>query len=139
MELNKLKQMAKLLLYILVGILPFQCSDKHGEEEGYIIHKKGTIYVIENNGKPYYGQNKINIVPNLVIEAKEQPFGDELIDNIKDIAVDKRGNIFISDGGNNRIVVLDSSGRFVRAFGRKGSGPGEFVSIGRISIDTHGH
>ena len=35
--------------------------------------------------------------------------------------------IYIADYGNNRVLVFDADGRFVRAIGNKGQGPGEFA------------
>lgn len=37
-----------------------------------------------------------------------------------------RSLVFIADAGNDRILVFDAAGRFVRSFGKKGQGPGEF-------------
>lgn len=38
-------------------------------------------------------------------------------------------SVFVLDGLNGRVVVFDSSGRYVREFGRLGSGPGEFDEV----------
>jgi tripartite motif-containing protein 71 len=42
------------------------------------------------------------------------------------VAVDGRGNVYIVDTGNDRIVKFDPSGRELVAFGKKGSDPGQF-------------
>lgn len=39
------------------------------------------------------------------------------------------GEIIIANTGSNEIREFDSSGRFIRALGRKGSGPGEFENL----------
>jgi hypothetical protein len=44
--------------------------------------------------------------------------------------VDAQGYVYIADGSDSSIKVFDAQGKYVRAIGRKGSGPGEF---GRIS------
>ncbi|MBN1273983.1 MAG: 6-bladed beta-propeller [Candidatus Aminicenantes bacterium] len=44
-----------------------------------------------------------------------------------DMAYDTaRSLIYIADGGNNRILIFETNGQFVRAIGKKGQGPGEF-------------
>jgi len=46
----------------------------------------------------------------------EQPVG---------VAVSPRGELFVTDSGNQRISVFDEQGTFLRAFGQAGDGPGE--------------
>lgn len=44
-----------------------------------------------------------------------------------DIEVDARQSlIYIADSGNNRVLVFDFHGKFLKAIGRKGQGPAEF-------------
>ncbi|MBX3469194.1 MAG: NHL repeat-containing protein [Planctomycetes bacterium] len=42
-----------------------------------------------------------------------------------DVLVGPDGLVYVSDQRNDRIVVLDAAGSFVRALGKSGSGPGE--------------
>ena len=42
--------------------------------------------------------------------------------------VDTDGNVYVLDGGNFRVLVFDANGNFVRTFGRRGEGPGEFAN-----------
>ena len=47
-----------------------------------------------------------------------------------DIEVDEaRGLIYVVDAGSSRILVFDLEGRFLRAIGCKGQGPGEFARV----------
>jgi hypothetical protein len=57
----------------------------------------------------------------------------------KDVAVDNRGNIYILDAGNHKIKIYDKEGTYLRAFGRKGSGPGEFIGATRLEIFPEGN
>ena len=54
----------------------------------------------------------------------------ELLTSVTSLAFDASGNLHITDvgpgGGDMRILVVDSRGELVRAFGRTGDGPGEF-------------
>lgn len=56
----------------------------------------------------------------------------------KDIATDARGRLLIVDRSEFRIVEFDSSGRRIRALGRKGLGPGEFSAPLAIDVVTSG-
>ena len=66
-----------------------------------------------------------------------------------DVAFAADGSVYVADGyGNSRVVHLDLDGRFIRAWGRRGSAPGEFdtphsVAVapdGRVLVsDRHNH
>jgi DNA-binding beta-propeller fold protein YncE len=54
-----------------------------------------------------------------------------------DMAITPKGDVFIADGyGNSRVVHYDARGRFVKAWGRRGDGPGEFNEPHAIAIDS---
>ena len=55
------------------------------------------------------------------------------------VAVDRQGNIYIADTLNYRVQVLDSAGKFLRAFGMQGDRPGEFIRPKGIAVDSEGH
>jgi hypothetical protein len=54
-----------------------------------------------------------------------------------DVAIGSNGDIYVSDGyGNNRIVVFDSSGKFIRAWGKLGDAQGEFSQPHGVVLDS---
>jgi len=56
-----------------------------------------------------------------------------------DTAVTPAGDVFVSDGyGNRRVVHFDAQGKFVKAWGRYGSGPGQFCLPHQIVVDSRG-
>lgn len=56
-----------------------------------------------------------------------------------DMAVAPEGDVYVSDGyGNNRVVHFDREGRFVKAWGRLGTSPGEFSLPHSIVRDSKG-
>jgi DNA-binding beta-propeller fold protein YncE len=54
--------------------------------------------------------------------------GPDLFDQPTDVAIAPNGDIFVTDsqrnGKNNRIVKFTKNGRFIKEWGKKGSGPG---------------
>ncbi len=58
-------------------------------------------------------------------------------DRPTDMVVAPDGDIFVSDGyGNSRIVHFDKQGRFVKCWGKLGTGPGEFSIPHAIVMDS---
>jgi hypothetical protein len=56
-----------------------------------------------------------------------------------DMAVTPDGQVFVSDGyGNARVVHFDARGRFVKAWGKLGTAPGEFNLPHAIALDSQG-
>jgi len=56
-----------------------------------------------------------------------------------DVAWDKDGNIFISDGyGDSRVVKYDRNGRFIKSAGTRGNGPLQFSTPHAMAVDAKG-
>jgi DNA-binding beta-propeller fold protein YncE len=55
------------------------------------------------------------------------------------VAVDKEGNLYVSDTLNDRVEIFDAEGTFIRTFGKAGDGPGYFARPKGIAIDGDGH
>ena len=57
-----------------------------------------------------------------------------------DVAWDAAGNIFVSDGyGNSRVAKFDKNGSFIKSWGSKGTGPGQFDLLHTIAVDPQGN
>jgi len=55
------------------------------------------------------------------------------------VAVDKEGNVYVTDTLNNRVEIFDADGSFISEFGKGGDGPGRFARPKGIAIDCDGH
>ncbi len=55
------------------------------------------------------------------------------------VAVDRKGMIYVADTLNYRVQILSPEGKFVRAFGAQGDRPGEFIRPKGIGVDSEGH
>src|SRR5215471_653350 len=68
--------------------------------------------------------------------------GPDLFDQPTDVVVAPNGDIFVTDshrnGKNNRVVKFDRNGKFIKEWGHKGSGPGEFSEPHTIAMDSRG-
>jgi DNA-binding beta-propeller fold protein YncE len=55
------------------------------------------------------------------------------------VAVDKEGNVYVTDTLNNRVESFDADGHFISEFGKSGDGPGHFARPKGIAVDCDGH
>jgi DNA-binding beta-propeller fold protein YncE len=65
--------------------------------------------------------------------------GPETFNSPTDVAVAPNGDIFVSDGHvNSRIVKFSADGTFIKAWGKRGDGPGEFNVPHTMFFDARG-
>ncbi|HZT77161.1 MAG TPA: peptidyl-alpha-hydroxyglycine alpha-amidating lyase family protein [Vicinamibacterales bacterium] len=69
--------------------------------------------------------------------------GDSFV-RTADVTWDKAGNIYVADGvtmngGNARVAKFDKDGHFLKSWGARGSGNGEFNSLHGIALDAAGN
>ncbi len=55
------------------------------------------------------------------------------------VAVDKDGNVYVTDTLNNRVQIFDADGKFISMFGKNGDGPGYLARPKGIAVDGDGH
>ena len=64
----------------------------------------------------------------------------DLFNRPTDVAWEAAGNIFVADGaGNARIAKFDKDGKFVKSWGKRGTGTGEFANVLSIAVDAQGN
>jgi DNA-binding beta-propeller fold protein YncE len=65
---------------------------------------------------------------------------DWLFNQPTDVAFGANGEIYVSDGyGNSRVVKFDRDGKFLKAWGKHGTGPGEFNLPHSVVVDAKGN
>jgi len=55
------------------------------------------------------------------------------------VAIDKEGNVYVTDTMNNRVEIFDADGNFLSLFGQHGDGPGYLARPKGIAVDCDGH
>ena len=71
--------------------------------------------------------------------SEPPPARDNLFNRPTDVAWDTAGNSYISDGYNNsRVAKVDKDGNWVKAWGKRGTAPGEFHTVHSIAVDAAG-
>jgi predicted dienelactone hydrolase len=114
---------------------------------GATLDREGNLWVTDAGGEEGKGHQvfKFNPAGQVIMtlgKAGVSGSGPTLFDQPTDVAVAPGGEIFVTDshrnGLNNRVVKFAKDGRFVKEWGRKGSGRGEFSEPHTIAIDSAG-
>ena len=51
------------------------------------------------------------------------------------ISIDSDNTVYVIEGGNHRVSVFTCEGEFLKSFGSRGDGPGQFTNPFRITLD----
>jgi len=55
------------------------------------------------------------------------------------VALDKDGDVYVTDTFNNRVEIFDADGKFLSTFGKNGDSPADFERPKGIAVDCDGH
>jgi len=114
---------------------------------GATVDRDGHLWVTDARGENGKGHQVFEFGPDGKVimalgKAGVSGGGADLFDQPTDVVVSPAGDIFVTDshrnGRNNRVVRFAKDGRFVREWGRKGSGRGEFSEPHTIAMDSRG-
>jgi DNA-binding beta-propeller fold protein YncE len=117
------------------------------QPHGLTVDHDGNIWVTDQSAKDGKGEQAIKFSPEGKVlmtlgKAGVAGSGPDMFNGPCDVAVAANGDIFVADGHggdtNARVVKFSKEGRFIKAWGRKGSGPGEFDTLHRLAMDSKG-
>jgi sugar lactone lactonase YvrE len=114
---------------------------------GLFVDKDGNIWVTDTGGRgsDRQGHQVFKFSPDgkvLMTLGKPGVPGDgpDSFNQPSDVVISSTGDIFIADGHggetNHRIVKYSKDGKFVKAWGKKGSEPGDFDTPHAMVIDS---
>jgi len=96
----------------------------------------GSLWAVDNGAHFVARLDRRGRVAMLLGRHGVKGEANELFNAPTDIAFASNGDIFITDGyGNSRVVKYSKEGRFLKAWGTKGTGPGQFNLPHTIVID----
>jgi streptogramin lyase len=110
------------------------------------IDRDGNLWLSDNGGHQVFKLNQDGKVLLTLGKKGIAGAGLDEFDAPTDVAIAPNGEIFVGDGhsgggmatGNARIVKFDKNGKFLKTWGRKGIGPGEFDVIHTLAFDSQG-
>ena len=112
---------------------------------GITVDRDGNVWVADADGTNGKGQQVVKFSPTgkvLMTLGKAGMPGDApgFFNRPTGVAIARNGDIFVADGhggdSNARIVKFSKAGKFITAWGKKGSAPGEFDTPHAIAVDS---
>jgi sugar lactone lactonase YvrE len=135
--LNKYDASGKVVASIGAGLID--------RPHGLFVDQDDNIWVTDGGGKKGHTVTKLS-QDGKVLMTLGQPGvagdGPNQFNAPSDVVVAPNGDIFVADGHgektNARIVRLSKDGKFIKAWGKEGKGPGEFDVPHGIALDSAG-
>lgn len=98
---------------------------------------KDGVKEIMNPEYPRDGRFSGKLIPEMTW-GEEAPPDAALLNKPIEMHVDDQGRIYVLDWGDMHIKMYGPDGRFLRTIGRKGQGPGEFVTPAFMALMSDG-
>jgi DNA-binding beta-propeller fold protein YncE len=115
---------------------------------GMTIDRDGNVWVTDAQMKDGKGNQVLKFSPDGKLlmslgKAGVAGGGTDVFSGPCDVAIAANGDIFVADGHIadtpvNRIMKFSKDGKFIKAWGKRGTGPGEFDTPHSIAIDSRG-
>ncbi len=110
------------ILVVMLSTIAFACSGQ--SHEAHIptnLDEIDNLTVFSGGDSP---QGEISFEREISIgDSPEQPIG-----RMGGFAVDDLGRIYMSDGQQNMLHIFEPHGKYITSVGRRGGGPGEYIS-----------
>ena len=117
------------------------------QAHGLAIDPEGNVWVTDAQGKDGKGQQVFKFSPDGKVlmtlgKAGVAGSGPDTFNGPSGVVIAPNGDIFVADGHggdtNARIVKFSKDGKFIKAWGKKGSGPGDLDTPHSIAMDSRG-
>jgi DNA-binding beta-propeller fold protein YncE len=117
------------------------------QPHGLEIDRDSNIWTTDQQAKDGKGQQVIKFSPDGKVlmtlgKAGVAGAGPDTFNGPCDVAIAPSGDIFVADGHggdtNARVVKFSKDGKYIKEWGKKGSGPGEFDTLHSMAMDSKG-
>jgi hypothetical protein len=119
-------------------MLLFSCRAPKAKWKGTIEEVDGVTVVKNPKEGLWDSKEKANVTIIQERQIGELDGPEEfLFDYISDVAVNSKGDIYVADRRLNEVRKFNKDGEYLLTLGRRGQGPGEFQSVGIVSVNSH--
>jgi len=114
---------------------------------GMTVDRDGNLWVTDAQNRDGKGQQVFKFNPEGTVlmtlgKAGVASEGPDTFNGPCDVLIAPSGDIFVADGhvanANGRIVKFSKDGKFIKAWGKRGAGPGEMDTPHSLAMDSRG-
>ena len=114
---------------------------------GGTVDRDGNLWITDAGSAPGKGHQVFKFSPDGKVlmtlgKAGVSGSGPDLFDQPTDVVVAPNGDLFVTDshrnGKNNRVMHFTRQGKFIKEWGRKGTGRGELSEPHTMAMDSRG-
>ncbi len=136
----KTTKMKRLGVGLLSALVLCACAEGRGDVEwaGSVDTLAGGVVHVRNPAEPLWRPGEEWALEEELRIGSATEEGPELFGEVRDLAVDPLGRIYVLESQSNEIRVFDADGGHVRTFGREGQGPGELNGPSALDWDGDG-
>jgi DNA-binding beta-propeller fold protein YncE len=110
-----------------------------GNPHGLRVDKDDNIWITDNGDHQVMKFSPGGKLLLTLGRKKQTGSDDHTFNRPTDIAFARNGDFYVSDGyGNTRVVKFAADGKYLKAWGERGTGPGQFNTPHSIAIDSKG-
>ena len=121
----------KLVIVFTIVVIIVSCSKKESTYERSTVN---GVRITKNNGNPAIPVFRIELKEIGSIDMDNETDSIRFLSSIGDITIDRDGSLFIIDYNKCKIHKYDKNCNFIKTFGNKGNGPGEFEYVTYMNI-----
>ena len=140
----------------IAPILRFDASGKvvaalgaglFSQPHGIHVDGQGNVWITDSLDRDGKGQQVLKLSPDGKVllrlgRAGVAGEGPDTFNQPSDVVTAPNGDIFVGDGhggkSNSRIVKFSKDGTFIKAWGKRGTAPGDFASPHALAMDAKG-
>lgn len=102
-------------------------AGNHTSRAAPVTYDGGTL---ADDSRPQFAYHDLYTVGALE-KPPQEVFGNPLA-----VSIGADGTLYVADGSAGEVRVFSSHGRWLRTFGHRGKGPGEFLSVSSLQLST---
>ncbi|MEO8348342.1 MAG: PA14 domain-containing protein, partial [Acidobacteriota bacterium] len=102
------------------------------------VNTGGGVWLPDSSTFPVVSAGLLSARPDAPPPSSASPAASNPLGHPRGCALDASGNLYAADTERHRIAVFDAKGGLVRAWGREGRGPAQFVTAEDVAVGPDG-